>query len=488
MRYADPEGRICTCDYDLVVLATGQAVTPETGRLIASLDLETDDWGFVRPPAFNPHQTSRPGIFTTGGLTGFKDIETTVTLGSAAALSALEIAAEKAQGLPEEDAGIGDPEAEVDFSGERPQIGLLLCDCSRLPGWDLDRERIVESLGRDPDIAAVSMTTDLCLADGWKQGLKQAAAFGANRLVVGGCGACLSREKKEEMGRAAGVPGRLIRGVDLLTLAGTAPGAPGVQAGEKGFIPGAGVMPRVFRELGRAVAELKSMDPHPPEPEESFARALVLGGGMAGMTAALAIAGAGFGVDLVEETAALGGHLSWIGKTAEGGDSRELLAGLTEAVTGRGNIRVYLSARLGQTRGLPGRWATRLEPGGEEVRHGVVVVATGGREAASQETGSGIFTQKGFQEYLDRGGEAVPKTLAMILCRNCREKDKNYCSRVCCPRALIQSMAVLEKNPDARIFVLYRDMMTPGSLEALYTRAREAVSFLFPMKRPSPPV
>ena len=498
LRYAALDGRVVTSDYDRVVLATGQQVTGQTGALIQSLELETNDWGFVRPQAFAPYQTSRPGIYTTGGLTGFKDIETTVTLGSAAAAAALEDLAgtgKPGTGPVVQTAGAqtgGEHRNnEPDISRAAPKVGLWVCTCERTLDLSLDEHRIREGLGTDPALCTVDLVSDLCDPDGWEAGIKAVGASGANRLVIVGCRACLSREHLGELGQAKGLPSRLIRGVDLLTLAGKSLDT------AKGNTVGPGFIPEFFRELGRAVTDLKAADPRSrgedvesrtgPDGASLYKRALVVGGGPAGMTAALAIAGGGFGVDLVEQGQSLGGNLSWIRDTPEGDTTGGLRQALVEGVSSNENIQVHLAADIGAVRGRAGRWTTVLSPDKVPVTHEVVILATGGHEAASAETGPGVFTQKAFQEMLDREEAPETKTLAMVLCRNCRAKEKNYCSRVCCPRALAQGLAVLERFPDTRVYILYRDMMTPGHLESLYTRAREAGVIFIPYEADAPP-
>jgi heterodisulfide reductase subunit A len=504
LRYADLEGKILSAEYDMVVLATGQAVSPDNQRLIQSLALETDDWGFVRPQAFAAHHTSTPGIYTTGGLTGFKDIETTVTLGSAAAMSVLadldrtdKTGAVGATKAAETAGDPGDNGAELVRAA--PKVGLLICTCERSLDLSLDAQCIREGLGKDPVLCGVDLVSDLCDPAGWEAGIKAVTALGANRLVVAGCRACTSRDHLRQMARAAGLPPHLVRTVDLLTLAGKGmDAANGLDAGKDAdgasrVRPDPGFLPKLFRELGRAVADLKAADPRvrgagdetPGSPD--YNRALVVGGGAAGMTAALAIAGAGFGVDLVEKDQALGGNLSWIRDTPEGDTTDGLLTALESGVASSENIRVHMSSDIKEVRGHPGRWITVISPDKTLVAHNVVVLATGGHEAASEESGPGVYTQKAFQQMLDSNQKPQIHTLAMVLCSGCREKEKNYCSRVCCPRALAQGLAVLKQNPDARVYILYRDMMTLGRLEGLYTQAREAGIIFIPYEAHDPP-
>ncbi len=254
---------------------------------------------------------------------------------------------------------------------------------------------------------------------------------------------------------------------------------------------------------------------HPEHPEQAestnqraagislFPRTLVIGGGIAGMTAALAIADQGFDVDLVEKTDHLGGNLVWLKSGIQGADA--FLEQQMAAVQAHDRINIHTRTCVAQTTGRPGRWVTRLtpvekaakaadadrpgqdttegppsdKPSGFEVRHGVVVLAAGGAEAGSDMSepnpGSGIYTQQQFQQALDQ--EAIdtdgPLQVALFQCHGSRVPGREYCSRVCCPRSLDQAMRLKAGNPETRVVIFYRDMMTPGLTEAAYTEARE---------------
>ncbi|MBG0778341.1 FAD-dependent oxidoreductase [Desulfotignum balticum] len=216
-----------------------------------------------------------------------------------------------------------------------------------------------------------------------------------------------------------------------------------------------------------------------------FPGALVIGGGIAGMTAALAIANQGFEVDLVEKTDHLGGNLVWLKKGIQGAD--DFLEQQMAAVQAHDRIRVHTRTCAAETTGRPGRWVTRLTPvadavdqsAGVPVRHGVVVLAVGGAEAGPDmdepDQKSGLYTQQQFQEILDGNGidSGSPLQVALFQCHGSREPGREYCSRVCCPRSLDQAMQLKSLNPDTRVVIFYRDMMTPGLTEADYAEARK---------------
>jgi heterodisulfide reductase subunit A-like polyferredoxin/CheY-like chemotaxis protein len=216
-----------------------------------------------------------------------------------------------------------------------------------------------------------------------------------------------------------------------------------------------------------------------------FPGALVIGGGIAGMTAALAIADQGFEVDLVEKTDHLGGNLVWLKKGIQGAD--DFLEQQMAAVQAHDRIRIHTRTCASETTGRPGRWVTRLTPvadavdqsAGVPVRHGVVVLAVGGAEAGPDmdepDQKSGLYTQQQFQQLLDGNDIDAdsPLQVALFQCHGSREPGREYCSRVCCPRSLDQVLRLKSLNPDNGVVIFYRDMMTPGLTEADYTEARK---------------
>jgi heterodisulfide reductase subunit A len=212
-------------------------------------------------------------------------------------------------------------------------------------------------------------------------------------------------------------------------------------------------------------------------------RALVVGGGIAGMTAALAVADCGYPVDLIEAGDRLGGNLHWIGQTLDGIPLGPLLDDTVARVGKHPKITVHARTKLSGAFGEVGHFSSTLEAADGSVQtleHAAVILATGGGEAATGQYGfgshPGIVTQKGFEQALadHRIDPAVLSTVVMIQCVGSREEPRNFCSRVCCPTAIKQALALKAENPEATVVVLYRDMMTYGFTETYFTRARQA--------------
>ncbi|RJP87312.1 MAG: CoB--CoM heterodisulfide reductase iron-sulfur subunit A family protein [Desulfobacteraceae bacterium] len=205
--------------------------------------------------------------------------------------------------------------------------------------------------------------------------------------------------------------------------------------------------------------------------------ALVVGGGPAGLSAALTLAGFYVKVALVEKQDALGGNAAHIVDK----DTKESIAQLITNVMNHPLITVYKNAQVINHQGIPGRFVSRIRLGeeGEKILvHGATVIVTGGHAAQTDAYGSGtddrIITQFDLEKRLHDGelDQLPPKSVVMIQCAGSREEPANYCSRICCIKALNNAIGLKEKWPETDIRIFYRDIMTTGDTETLYTEAR----------------
>jgi len=209
--------------------------------------------------------------------------------------------------------------------------------------------------------------------------------------------------------------------------------------------------------------------------------ALVIGGGVAGMTAALALADQGFPVHLLEKTAELGGIARQLHHTLDGQDVQAFLAETIRRVNGHAKISVHLNSHAAKVEGHIGNFRTTIA-GPEnacEIHHGAVVLATGAKEEKPHSFAYGqsprVLTQLELSDRLGRGEITLPEqaTIVMIQCVEQRSEERPYCSRVCCTTAVKNALALRKRYPTARIMVVYRDMRTYGFREAAYREARE---------------
>ncbi len=481
VRWMDTAGGCHTESFDVVVLAVGQRPAPLSAHLAAQLELPLNPWGFIETEPFSISRTRNPGIFLAGAFSGMKDIGEAVIQASSAAVNASRVIHSTGGSLaPEEPRPSGlVPE---DLTREPPRLLVVLCRCPRADSH-ASPEFLSRTLRRDPVVTAVETIENLCTAAGWEQLKALASKAACNRLLIGACLPYTSQRHLQELSRELGISPGLIEVVD------TAPWSSASSNAEAGAPP-------ALVHLRAGIAKLKWAEPHPATEIRVVPQALVIGGGVAGMTAALAIADHGYGVDLVEASERLGGNLNWLHRTLEGHSVRGLLEDILKRVEKHPRIQVHSRSRVVQAHGEVGSFSTVIEgPENQalQVEHGVVILATGGTEAPASGFGwgasSAVMTQSELERQLADGRLAVEAldTVVMIQCVGSRQEPRNYCSRVCCTAALKHAFAVRERNPAANVYVLYRDLMATGFSEAAFTRARQAGILFIPYRMDRPP-
>ena len=469
--YADRSGARQRETFDMAVLAVGQRPSPGTEQLAGLFDIPVNEWGFCRPEPLSLTRTAREGVLIGGAFGGLKDIGESVTLASSAALSASRVIHGAGGGLALA------PEAQRPFSDvsrELPKMLVALCTCGDTLLQFLDKEALAARLKRDPAVAEVAFQDRTCTAEGWESLVEAITSNRPNRVLIGACLPYLYGSKLKELGARVELDPALMEVVDIRSPASLPPESEENARRIGGAIEGV---------LAMGLARLRGVDPRPPAGIDVCQRALVVGGGIAGMTAALSIADHGFEVDLVERSGTLGGNLSWIRRTLEGDTTAALLEDNRGRIEKHPKIAVHLNSRLTGGFGQVGRFTTWLETEDGQVRdleHGAVILATGGTEAGTSEYGHGrsaaVFTQQELEEKLNENALDASglDTAVFMQCVGSREEPRNFCSRICCATTLKQALALKAANPDLQIYVFYRDMMTYGFLESYYTRARQA--------------
>jgi len=238
---------------------------------------------------------------------------------------------------------------------------------------------------------------------------------------------------------------------------------------------------RAAKELVRlAVAQARLAEPVHKQVIEPVRRALVIGGGVAGMTAALNVADAGCDVTLVERKPGLGGNLQNIYYVAEGDNPQRLLRDLVNRVLGHQRIDVLTNSEVIANEGSLGafRSTVRTPVGEVEVGHGVTIVATGGQEWRGDVYLLGqderVVTSLDLEEIITHRPEQIAdlKEVVFIQCVR-RPGQVEYCSRTCCTNTMKNVIRIKLLNPDCRVVVLYKDIITYGFREAFYTEARQ---------------
>ncbi len=469
IRYTDPDGTVHETIQNLMVLSVGQRPSAGVAELCEMIGIESNPWGFAATEPFSFTRTARNGIVVGGAYSGLKDISNSVIQASAAALTASRLIHASGGGLAPEPS---EEKPLIDVSREQPRILVVICTCGKALKEGINLEEILHQLKADPYVNKVELLQQLCTQTGWNDLPELIKSQRPNRVLIGACRPYAYAHKLRELGKQVGLNPSLIDVVDIRT---PIFGYPDADKKEIGSI--------VLSSLEMGVARVKYADPFPVASCNVNQRALVVGGGIAGMTAALAIADHGFHVDLIEKSGILGGNLHWMKQTIEGLSTASVLEKTLSKIEKHPLIETHMESSILSSFGSVGTFFTTIEDGKgapHSITHGVTVLATGGREALTMEYGYGqnkaVVTQKELSTRLDekRLDPSELGTVVMIQCVGSREEPRNYCSRVCCSASLKHALQLKAANPDIDIYILYRDMMAFGFIEAYYTEARKA--------------
>ncbi len=466
------QGPLVADRYDMVVLAVGVRPPENADELARVLDIELNEYGFCQTDKFAPLETSRPGVFVCGAFASPKEIGETIIDASGAAAEAMRLMREKLGELPssrEYPFIHGDGfMAERDVSGEPPRVGVFVCGCGGSISDAVDTPGVAAFAAGLPGVVHAGYLPFACFPDGLSHIQRATFDLGLNRVVVAACSHRTHESLFQRTVREAGLNPYLAEMVNLREHCAW------VHAGD---LEGA---TRKARELVRVgVARISLAQPLYKETRAPNRSALIVGGGVSGMTAALAIADSGFDVHLVEKSDALGGHLHHIYYVAEGVNPQRLLRDLVNRVIAHERITVHLRSQVARHTGSVGAFRSliRSHAGEAEIEHGVTILATGGRESHDGQYGLGrdprVVRQSELEDIIAHQPErlAALKQVVMIQCVR-PEGAPDYCSRTCCTNTLKNAIRIKMLNPDCRVTILYKDIITYGFREKFYVEAR----------------
>ncbi|MGB9720330.1 MAG: FAD-dependent oxidoreductase [bacterium] len=473
VHYEDEEGTIKQEEFDMVVLSVGLVPKPDMRNLSRYLRVNLNNYGFCKTSEFIPVDTIRDGIFVCGAFAGPKDIPETVAQASAAAGRAMALLSDSRGSL------IINKEypQELDVLTEKSRIGVFVCHCGINIGGYVNVPEVVEYVKKLPDVVFADSNLYTCSQDTQKRIIEKIKEHNLNRIVVASCTPRTHEPLFRETIREAGLNPYLFEMANIRDQCSWIHMNEPELATEK-----AKDLVRMAVSKARLLMPLKRVE------IDVIQKALVIGGGIAGMSSALLLAEQGFEVFLVERDSELGGNLRHIYKTLENRDVQYFLNRTIEKVKNNKLINVYTNARIEQITGFVGNYKTTIkmqEAGSQkqeigEIEHGVIIVATGAKEYKPTEYLYGkdprIITQRELEEMLfDHQTIRLSdyQTIVMIQCVGSRDNERKYCSRICCSQAIKNALNLLEVNSDANIYILYKDVRTYGFKEELYRRARE---------------
>jgi len=464
--YQNEDGKITTEEFSMAVLSTGLRPPKEVLRLADQFGVDLNEHGFAEIKGFAPVETTKPGVYVCGPFAGPKDIPETVMEASAGAGKAMALLKEQRGTL------ITHKEypPEKDVAGQEPRIGVFVCHCGRNIGGYADVPSIVEYARTLPNVVYAEDNLYTCSTDTQEQITRLIDEQDLNRVVVASCSPRTHEPLFRNTCREAGLNEYLFEMANIRDQ------CTWVHMNEPQEAT------RKASDLVRmAVAKARLLEPLKKGLLKVNNDAVVIGGGLAGMTAAINLADQGFKVSLVEKEKELGGNLRHIHSLLNGGDPQQQLAAMTEAVNAHKNIDVYLGAEVAAVEGSVGNFTSTIRQDGKEIQigHGAAIIAAGAGEYEPTEYLYGkdphVITQRSLDEWIAEGKSEVKnaRSVVMIQCVGSRQEDRPYCSRVCCSQAIKNSIAIKKMQPETDVFVLYRDVRAYGFLEQHYRHARE---------------
>ena len=361
------------------------------------------------------------------------------------------------------------------MAGEPPRIGVFVCHCGKNIGGIVNVPAVAEYAKTLPHVVFSEDNLYTCSSDTQVIIREKIEEFNLNRVVVSSCSPRTHEPLFQDTIREAGLNPHLFEMANIRDQCSW------VHMHEKEAATAKS------KDLVRmAVTKVALTEPLKSISLQVTRKALVVGGGVAGLTAALSIADQGFEVFLVEKTERLGGNALNIDRSLEGHDVASYMRDLIERVEKHKLIKIFTGSHLSRVDGFIGNFKSAIETGTgngrkkvevTEIEHGVAVVATGGVESKPEEylygkSGS-VKTLLELNKEIGTGGFTVPDRVVMIQCVGSRESGHPYCSRLCCTGAVKNAIRLKETNPGAEIFILYRDIRTYGFREKYYTKARE---------------
>jgi len=466
VRYLSEDGLLKEEVFDMIVLSVGMETSPDVLDLANRLDIAINEAGFAATSPFAPVSTSRPGIFVCGAFQGPKDIPQSVMEASAAAAQASTLLAPVRGTLTSPPVTL----AERDISEEEPRVGVFVCHCGINIGSVVDVPAVKEYARGLPNVAYVEENLFTCSQDTQDKMKEVIRKEKLNRIVVASCSPRTHEPLFQQTIHEAGLNKYLFE------LANIRDQDSWVHQKE----PEAATLKA--KDLVRmAVAKVALQQPLHQTNLGITRSAIVIGGGLAGMEAALGIADQGYPVTLVERGDGLGGNALRLSSAWTGDSIQPYLDRLVEKVKTHEKISVRINTVLKDVRGFVGNFVSTLEAdgGSEDIAHGVAVIATGGLSYIPDEYGYGksdrILLSLDLDRAIDEEDDRVVKaqSAVFIQCVGSREPERPYCSRVCCSHSVESALRLKELNPKMDVAILYRDIRTYGMREHLYKAARE---------------
>jgi len=466
LRYSTFDQGVKEEEFDMVVLSVGLVPPVDALDLSQKFGIELNAHQFCMNKSTNPIETSRPGVFVSGAFQGPIDIpESVVTASGADALCSQFLAYRRGDLARDR---VYPPER--DETGEEPKVGVFVCHCGANIGRVVDVPSVVEYASTLDNVVHAQESLFACSTDNAQEIADTIREKGLNRVVVAACTPRTHEPLFRDTCREGGINQYFYEMANIREHCSWVHSKETAKATQKA------------KEIVRmSVARSARLEPLEEFELPVNKACLVVGGGIAGMTSSLSLAGQGFEVYLVEKEPELGGMARNLYHTLEGMDVQGHLQDVIRQVYRHPSIHVSHDATILDVNGYIGNFTTKIRSGGriKDIRHGAAIIATGAEEYKPTEylygENENVVTSIEMDSRIVNKDERLSncESLVMIQCVGCRNEERNYCSRVCCGHSIKNALELRAINPDMDIYILYRDMRSYGFKEDFYREAAE---------------
>lgn len=467
VQYQD-NGKIQEEEFDLAVLSTGFAPVKSSQEISQRLGIKLNEFNFGSTSVFEPVESSREGIYICGPFTQPQDIPETVMQASASSSKVLCLLKEVKGSL----ITAKEYPPEMDVVAQEPRVGVFVCHCGTNIAGVVDVPSVVEYVKRLPNVVYAEDNLYTCSNDTQEKIKAKIKEQNLNRIVVASCSPRTHEPLFRNTLREIGLNPYLFEMANIRDQCSWVHMFEPEKATQKA------------KDLVRmSIAKARLLEPLQKGKISVKKSALVIGGGLSGMTASLELAKQGFDVYLIEKEKQLGGNLRKLHYLLSQEDPQEELRALIEKLKNQPQIQIFTSANIENVEGSIGNFKTKLSANGglKELEHGIAIVASGAKQYQPKEYLYGederVLTQLELEEKIvknePRAPSPEPRTIVMIQCVGSRDNERPYCSRICCSEAIKNALKIKEISPQTNIYILYRDIRTYGFREKYYTQARE---------------
>ena len=464
IKYATAEDGVKEEEFDLVVLSIGLNPPHEVQDLADKYGIELNSHGFCKTNPVNPIATSRKGVLVSGAFQGPMDIPESVFSASGAGSQCGEFLDYRRGKLSKERIY----PTEKDVSQEEARVGVFVCHCGANIGRVVDVPSVVDYALTLDNVVYATEQLFSCATDSADSITETIKEKNLNRVVVAACSPRTLEPLFRDTLREGGINQYYFE------MANIREHCSWVHSREKDDAT------TKAKDITRmSVARACLLNPLQEIDLPVNKSALVVGGGIAGMTCALSIANQGHEIHLLEKDSELGGMARKIHYTLDGMDVQAYLSDLVRRVYQHPAIHVYTDSTIAEATGYVGNFFTKVksERGASDIKHGATVIAVGAEAYKPTEYLYGeddrVMTNLELEDRIIKGEESLigAQNLVMIQCVGCRQEDRNYCARICCNQSIKNALKLKKINPQMDIYILFRDIRTYGFAEDYYREA-----------------